>query len=235
MADSKKKSKTEDSRDDRLHVGLLLDESGSMLGNESSVIGGVNEFVEKLRLQESETKVVATLGKFDLHGGAPVVRYAYSGIPLDEVATMALEEYMPRGATPLNDALAGVIREIDEQCSKGDRVILVVLTDGLENASETPTRQLRKLIARKEAAGWEFIYLGANQDAWAESDAIGIQARGKKFDFVASRAGTAAAMSVAADRASRFRAEPDAYRQELESLGDSISESGAVERKRESD
>ena len=186
-----------------------------MLGNESAVIGGVNEFVEKLRSQESKTKVSATLGTFDRHGNDPVVRYAYSGIPLEEVVAMTPEQYLPRGATPLNDAVAGVIRQIDSQASKGDRVMLVVLTDGLENASETPTRELRKLIAEKEAEGWEFIYLGANQDAWAESDAIGITARGKKFDFVASHAGTAAAMRFASDRARRFREEPGRYTREL--------------------
>lgn len=228
-------TKSKKSKSQKLHVGLLLDESGSMLGNESAVVGGVNEFVEKLRSQESTTKVSATLGTFDRSGNDPVVRYAYSGIPLEEVVAMTPEQYLPRGATPLNDAVAGVIRQIDSQASKGERVMLVVLTDGLENASETPTRELRKLIAKKEAEGWEFIYLGANQDAWAESDAIGIQARGKKFDFVASRAGTAAAMRHAADRASRFRDAPEEYVEELRTLGDSISESGRVERKRDVD
>jgi hypothetical protein len=230
---SAKKKSAKKPKEGTLQIGLLLDESGSMLGNETAVVGGVNEFVEQLRLQEDETKVVATLGLFDSHGNDPVVRYAYAGIPLEEVAPLGPGEYAPRGATPLNDAVAGVIRKIAKQMSKGDRVILVVLTDGYENASETPTRKLRKLIAAKEADGWEFVYLGANQDAWAESEAIGIADRGKRFDFDASPAGTRAAMAHSARKAMRFREDPDAYKAELADDGDRILEDGSVRRERE--
>jgi hypothetical protein len=230
---SAKKKPAKKPKGSTLQVGLLLDESGSMLGNETAVVGGVNEFVEQLRLQEDETKVVATLGLFDSHGNDPVVRYAYAGIPLDEVAPLDPGAYLPRGATPLNDAVAGVIRKIAKQKSKGDRVILVVLTDGLENASETPTRKLRKLIVEKEAEGWEFVYLGANQDSWAESEAIGIADRGKRFDFDASPAGTRAAMAHSAGKAMRFREDPDAYKAELADDGDRILEDGSVRRERE--
>lgn len=218
-----------------LHVGLLLDESGSMAGTESSVVGGVNEFVEKLRADEAgnETKVVATLGMFDRHAHDPVVRYAYAGIPLDEVAVLQPGAYRPRGATPLNDAVAGVIRKIDGQRSKGDRVILVVLTDGFENASETPSGALRKLIADKEAEGWEFIYLGANQDAWDDSDQIPIAPRGRKFDFEASPAGTAAALRHSAVRVRDFRDDPAEYSDSLRRQGDSIRPDGSVTRERD--
>jgi hypothetical protein len=215
-----------------LHVGLLLDESGSMGGNEAAVIGGVNEFVEKLRADESETKVLATLGMFDRHAHDPVVRYAYAGIPLEEVMTLAQGAYRPRGATPLNDATVAIIRAISTKVSKGDRVMLVVLTDGLENASETPSRAVRDLIAEKEAEGWEFIYLGANQDAWADSQHIAIEARGRKFDFDASPVGTAAALRHSAQRVREFRADADAYRDSLKEEGDSILPDGRVERRR---
>ena len=222
-------------KNETLHVGLLLDESGSMCGNENAVIGGVNEFVANLRHQESETKVLATLGLFDRNGNDPVVRYAYAGIPLDEVATLGEGDYVPRGATPLNDAVMGVIRKIDAQRSKGDRVILVVMTDGFENASETPSRAVRKLIAKREAQGWEFIYLGANQDSWAESERIGIADRGKRFDFDASPRGTVAAMAHSAEKVQRFREDPAAYRDELRDEGDVIDPDGKVRREREDD
>jgi uncharacterized protein YegL len=216
-----------------LHVGLLLDESGSMCGNETAVIGGVNEFVEQLRHQEAESKVVATLGLFDRNGNEPVVRYAYAGIPLDEVAALGNGDYAPRGATPLNDAVVGVIRKIDEQHSKGDRVILVILTDGLENASETPSRKVRKLIQEKEAKGWEFIYLGANHDSWAESERIGIADRGKRFDFQASPHGTRAAMAHSAEKVKRWRSNEAAYRAEQADEGDVIDPDGTVRRERD--
>ena len=215
-----------------LHVGLLLDESGSMMGMESAVIGGVNEFVEKLRADEAETNVVATLGSFDRHGHDPVVRYAYAAIPLDEVDVLAQDSYRPRGATPLNDAVVGTIRTIEAGKAEGDRVILVILTDGLENASETPSRTVGKLINQKEAEGWEFIYLGANQDSWTDTGQIHVQARGRKFDFDATPEGTRSALRVSAARVGRYREAPEEYRSELADLGDSIREDGRVERKR---
>ena len=65
---------------------------------------------------------------------------------------------------------------MDKRVKKGHRAMLVILTDGLENASETSSADVRKLIHAREKRGWEFIYLGANQDAWAESQRIGLAA-----------------------------------------------------------
>lgn len=107
------------------------------------------------------------------------------------------------------------------------------MTDGLENASETPTRELRKLIGEKEAANWEFIYLGANQDSWVESERIGIADRGRRFDFEASPGGTRAAMAHSVDRVQRFREDAGAYRDELLDEGDVIDPDGTVRRERE--
>jgi hypothetical protein len=55
--------------------------------------------------------------------------------------------------------------------------IVVVFTDGLENASRTWTRdQVFALIEQKKAQGWTFVFMGANQDAYAEGSRIGFQA-----------------------------------------------------------
>ena len=231
MSTKSPKTKT-NGKSKALHVGLLIDESGSMLGMETAVVGGINEFVEKLRAEEDKTKVLATLGSFDRHGHDPVVRYAYAGIPLDEVDVLPPEFYRPRGATPLNDAVVGTIRRIEAAKGAGHRAILVILTDGLENASETSSRKVGKLIAEKEADGWEFIYLGANQDSWADSGQISVAPRGKKFDFEATAEGTRSALRHSAARVSRYREAPEEYRAELDQMGDSIREDGRVERKR---
>ena len=207
---------------DTLHVGLLIDESGSMGPMHGAVIGGTNEFVAKLAADQNGTKVLATLGMFDLHGNDPVVRVKFEGIPVAEVGTLGPDDYAPRGATPLNDAVASTIWAMDKRVKKGHRAMLVILTDGLENSSKTSTRDLRKLILAREKRGWEFIYLGANQDAWAESDRIGIVARGKKFDYEASPAGTRAALRASGERAKRFRDAPAEYRTELEQLDSRI-------------
>ena len=83
-----------------------------------------------------------------------------------------------------------MIRSMDKRVKKGHRAMLVILTDGFENASETSSKDVRKLIHEREKRGWEFIYLGANQDAWAESGRIGLAQRGKSFDFAGSPEGT---------------------------------------------
>lgn len=207
---------------DTLHVGLLVDESGSMGGTEHAVVGGINEFVAKLASDQNGTKVLATLGMFDLHGNDPVVRVKFEDIPVAEVDTLGAGDYAPRGATPLNDAVVRTIRSMDKRVKKGHRAMLVILTDGLENASETSSRDVRKLIHAREKRGWEFIYLGANQDAWAESQRIGIADRGKQFNFAASPAGTRSALRASGERAKKFRDAPAEYRRELADLDTKI-------------
>ncbi|MGH3041442.1 MAG: vWA domain-containing protein [Gaiellaceae bacterium] len=205
-----------------VHVGLLVDETGSMGGMEVAVVGGINEFIESLRADESEANVLATLSMFDLHGNDPVVRPRFKAIPLDEVTLLEAGDYTPRGATPLNDAVAKTIRSMSRAVKKGDRAMLVILTDGFENASETSSRDVRKLIHRKEKVGWEFIYLGANQDAWAESEKIGLAETGKNLRWDASPRGTQDALEVSADRAKSFRDDPARYKREALGLGDSV-------------
>jgi uncharacterized protein YegL len=212
------------SKNDTLHVGLLIDETGSMCGHESHVVGGINEFVAKVASDRNGTKVLATLAMFDLHGNDPVVRVKFDDIPVDEVATLGPGDYSPRGATPLNDAVVKTIRSMDKRVKKGHRAMLVILTDGLENASETSSANVRKLIHSREKRGWEFIYLGANQDSWAESQKIGLAQTGKSFDFAGSPQGTRAALRVSGERAKRFRDAPAAYAAELQDLDSKIDE-----------
>lgn len=217
-----------------VHVGLLIDETGSMTGTEPAVVGGINEFIGTLAASQADNRVLVTLAMFDLHGQGPIVRTKFAGIPLDEVAPLGPGDYMPRGSTPLNDAVVKTVRSIARKVKKDDRAMLVVLTDGFENSSETPTSEVRKLIGRKEKAGWEFIYLGTNQDAWAESQKIGLGARGKHFNYDASPEGTVSAMQVSADRAVTFREDGERYKAEADELGDAIAPGDKRARRRRS-
>jgi len=82
-------------------------------------------------------------------------------------------------------------------------VLAVVVTDGLENSSrEVDPQTLAKSIAERERDGWTFIYLGANQDAWAVGEQTGFSGRatGQAVNFRATPTGARAAMaSLAAD------------------------------------
>ena len=55
-------------------------------------------------------------------------------------------------------------------------VIVVILTDGMENASRRwSARRVFDLITEAEDSGWQFVFLGANQDSWSVAQNLGIR------------------------------------------------------------
>lgn len=57
-------------------------------------------------------------------------------------------------------------------------MIVAILTDGMENASKEFSRpQIAEMVKHQEETySWEFIYLGANQDAFAVGKGLGMRA-----------------------------------------------------------
>ena len=74
---------------------------------------------------------------------------------------------------------------------------MLIVTDGQENASrETTADALRQMIEHQvHGYQWEFIYLGANVDAFAEGGKMGIQAA-RNVNFDADVEGVQASWSV---------------------------------------
>jgi Mg-chelatase subunit ChlD len=204
----KSQSKAKNGKNETVHVSVLIDESGSMAGREEAVATGFNGFLAELRDGEAQAKTRVSLAMFDLSGTEPVTRTRIDNVPLDEVTEIRAADYRPRGMTPLNDAVIQTVRRLGKRVGEGERAIVVVLTDGLENASESSSGDLRKVIIEKEKAGWEFMYLGANQDSWAESGRIGMAKAGNTFDFDASDQGVSEALAVSASRVKTFRDRP---------------------------
>ena len=69
----------------------------------------------------------------------------------------------------------------------------MILTDGMENASHIWTqKKLFKRIGALRAAGWTFVFLGANQDSYAAGAGLSMAA-GNVSNFRPDAAGTAAA------------------------------------------
>ena len=61
--------------------------------------------------------------------------------------------------------------------AKGRGVIMLIITDGLENASREFTKDsVKELIKKKEAEGWTFSFLGANIDSYAVGGSVGVAA-----------------------------------------------------------
>ncbi len=156
---------------------FILDRSGSMGGLESDTIGGFNGMIEKQKKQKGEANVTTVLfdDKYEL---------LHDRFPIAAVKPLTGRDYYVRGCTALLDAvgktiqkMASIQRNLPEEM-RAEKVIFVITTDGLENASrEYGYTQIRQMIEReKEKYGWEFLFLGANMDAVAEARRFGINA-----------------------------------------------------------
>lgn len=156
----------------KIHLTLILDESGSMETCRDATITGVNEYLQGLKL-DSAADYVVTLAKFDA-GKTPTTIQVFTDKPLADVPELTRANYVPGGGTPMYDGIGVTVTGITYVA---DRYLVVILTDGEENESKTWNKDsVKKLIAQKEALEtWTFVYMGANQDAWAEAYAMGIQ------------------------------------------------------------
>ncbi|WP_342431668.1 vWA domain-containing protein [Neobacillus sp. FSL H8-0543] len=153
---------------------FLLDRSGSMGGLERETIGGFNAFIEKQREFEGKTFVTGIL--FD-----DQYERLWNGIDAKEVM-LTKKNYFVRGCTALLDAVGKTILDVGYRLSntseeeRPGKVIFVITTDGMENASrEFSYEKVKELIIhQQEKYNWEFIFLGANIDAGREAESLGI-------------------------------------------------------------
>lgn len=155
---------------------FLLDRSGSMAGLESDTIGGFNSMLEKQKKVHGEAAVTTVL--FD-------DRYEliHDRIDIRGIEPMTDKQYWVRGSTALMDAMGKTIRRIaavqknTSEDYRADKVIFVIITDGLENASgEYSYKDIHNMVeTERDRYGWEFIFLGANMDAVAEAAKYGIR------------------------------------------------------------
>lgn len=156
-----------------VHVAVILDESGSMESCRQQTIDGFNEYFRLLK-QDQDVDYLVSLTKFDACAGSPTCREVFSAKKVEDVLNLDASSYSPRGGTPMYDAIGQTVNKIDG--ATADKFLVVILTDGEENSStEFDKDSIKKLIATKETLGnWTFVYLGANQDAWAEASKMGI-------------------------------------------------------------
>lgn len=175
----------------RTFVSFLLDETGSMQSIKGSTISAYNEYVNTLRNDTSTKDVVFTLTKFN----SGKVEVVHDAIALADVEELTNKTFQPANLTPLYDAIGATVRAVEAKIEKNDRALVIILTDGQENASKEWSRaRIFDLVKEKEKEGnWTFVYLGANQDAWLESGNIGI-AMGNTQSFQATDVGTQSAV-----------------------------------------
>ena len=155
-------------------VNLILDESGSMDKVRMKTISGLNEYIDTLK--NFNGNVLFTLTKFHSDSlGESHIDVMYAAKEVKEISEITKEVYKPSGGTPLYDAVGFTIRKMLKVWKKKIPVLCVIMTDGEENSSKEFTfEEVTKLIGECEKKGWTFVYLGANQDAWAVGAQYGV-------------------------------------------------------------
>jgi len=172
MTAQKRTTKPKKQEDRTILINVVLDKSGSMEVIRQATISGFNEFLGDQQREGGSARMTLTL--FDTH----FVTVA-TAVPVAEVAPLDLATYAPDGMTALYDAIGYTLKTTDDYVAqnKPDQVLFVIMTDGEENSSREFSREkiFRLIEDRQKNAQYEFIYLGANQDAYAVGRSIGVR------------------------------------------------------------
>ena len=160
-------------------IVFLLDRSGSMHSFTEDTIGGYNSYLENER-KNSNTRITTIL--FD-----DQYEVLHDRVKIGEVNNITNKEYYTRGCTALYDAIGKTIASLERK--NPDKVLFVITTDGLENASCEYNKDSVKSLIEKHK-NWEFMYIGANIDSYNEGTKIGI-----RKDNIANRANSKEGMA----------------------------------------
>ena len=189
-----------------LLIALVLDKSGSMWPSQSAVISAINEFLDD---QTRQTKLLESRTLVSMVQFNTLATVVYAPRNILEVPRLTAETYSPTGGTALYDGVAKAILDIDSLAERPHKVLVVIQTDGEENASrEWSEKTLMPLIKAKQEGGWGFLFMGADHASWAQAAKMGIHA-GSTITYTAtndwhSRGYTGVAMAASAS-ATNFR------------------------------
>ena len=158
---------------------VILDKSGSMYSMTDDTIGGFNSLLEEQRKKDIPVKV--SVGMFN-----QILEAKLDRVDLKDVKDLTRDDYIAQGTTALLDAVGNTLSAIkgrEEVNVPENKVLVVIITDGKENASkEWKKPDVKKLIEELQEKGYEFVFLGADIDAVSVAGGIGIsQERSMKF------------------------------------------------------
>jgi len=184
---------------------FILDKSGSMGGLEADTIGGYNAMLAKQKAMNSEARMTTVL--FD-----NTYELLHDRIDIRAVSPITDKEYVVGGSTALLDAIGSTINKIGNAQKhtaeeyRADKVLVVITTDGMENASrEYDYGEIRAMVDRQKTKyGWEFIFLGANIDAIDVAGRFGI-APDRVQNYHADSRGTRLNYEVMSEAVTNFR------------------------------
>ena len=190
---------------DLFELVFILDASGSMQAFVDDTVGGYNSMLQKQREIEGEAIVSTVL--FNTQS-----RVVHDRVALGEVSEMTKKDYQTYGCTAMLDAIGDALHHIgnvhkyarDED--RPEKTIVIIITDGMENASRRYTRgRVMEMISRqREKYGWEFIFLGANIEAEDVAENIGIE-RERAATYEQSTEGITACFCMMSDAVVHMR------------------------------
>lgn len=154
---------------------FVLDESGSMSSLTDDTIGGFNGLIQSQK-DKPGSALVTTVLFANNH------KTIHNGLDIREVEPMTRDQYRPGGGTALLDAVGDTIQSVQDrhdslpESERPAHVLFVITTDGQENVSRKYKRdQIKKMIQHQNRGhGWEFIFMGANVDSFAEAASLGV-------------------------------------------------------------
>lgn len=167
------------------YITLLLDKSQSMEVTKKSTIDGFNKFLSSQK--EDGLNKIVSLYQFNQR------RYTtFENLDLKKVENLNYDAFIPEGSTALNDAIGFTIERTNHITKNKDyNIIFVILTDGEENSSRNyDSHDIEKSILKMKERDWNFIFIGANQDAILSGAKYGIDVN-SSLTFSQSDGGTA--------------------------------------------
>lgn len=189
-------------------VVLIVDRSGSMANIAGTVEDALKEFVNKQTLEPGRLTIDTVFFDDEVESRAKMID------PEKDTLDLSVK---PRGMTALFDAVGLKIQSFGDDLSnlpeeeRPGKVIVVIATDGMENSSKEFTSELvaSKIKEQKEAYGWDFTFIGANQDAILTARALNIP-EASAITFAANNAGASSVLDAMSTYVSSARAGADA-------------------------
>ena len=168
------------------HIGFLVDTSGSMTSIYKNVVEqGLLEFINEQKKIEHDVKFYGSTFSNELH-------HLFNGVDLKTDTTIdnAYYSIVPSGSTAYYDAVCDMIGFITTNYNINDEVVMVVVSDGGDNASRRHSiHSMRQMIEEKKAQGWNIVMIGTNSlDAEQLSQNYGI-GRGASLNTGATQEG----------------------------------------------
>lgn len=195
-------------------ITIILDRSGSMASVKSDTIGGFNSFLEGQQKLDQTSAGEASLSLVQFDDEYEVV---YMDRDINAVQPLNDATFQPRGMTALYDAVGRTINSTGQrlaallEAERPNKVLLVIMTDGFENSSqEFNAAKIAEMIThQREVYRWEFMFIGANQDAVLSAKEIGLPTHAA-LTYAPNAAGTRAVYSAMMSKVANFRQSSDA-------------------------